>query len=201
MPRDGSAEPGGDCASPLHSHGSTRDQDQPADGLVFTRNGRRLHPQYVLNRFHAPCRAAGVPKTTLHDLRHLDVTLAMDAGTEMAILSKTVRHSTFSTAVNLYHHLRGKAARGAVDGIADASTTPTRTPTAASATRTERGRATHGFPFDPPRREHSQPWRNATTRRPHADGTTERPSPPHGGNGLRPAKTLVGTTGFEPATP
>ncbi|MFF1872046.1 tyrosine recombinase XerC [Kitasatospora herbaricolor] len=97
---------------------STRDQDQPADGLVFTRNGRRLHPQYVLNRFHALCREAGVPKIALHDLRHLAVTLAMDAGTEMAVVSKTVRHSTFSTTVNLYHHLRGKAARGAVDGIA-----------------------------------------------------------------------------------
>ncbi|WP_199881403.1 hypothetical protein [Streptomyces sp. CB03911] len=61
---------------------STRDQAQPADGLVFTRNGRRLHPQYVLNRFHALCRAAGVPKIALHDLRDLAVTLAMDAGTE-----------------------------------------------------------------------------------------------------------------------
>ncbi len=97
---------------------STQDQDQPADGLVFTRNGRRLHPQYVLNRFHALCRAAGIPKIALHDLRHLAVTLAMDAGTEMAVVSETVRHSTFSTTVNLYHHLRGKAARGAVDGIA-----------------------------------------------------------------------------------
>ena len=29
----------------------------------------------------------------------------------------------------------------------------------------------------------------------------KRPPPPSGGNGLRPAKTLVGTTGFEPATP
>ncbi len=42
----------------------------------------------------------------------------MDAGTEMAVVSKTVRHSTFSTTVNLYHYLRSKAAHGAVDNIA-----------------------------------------------------------------------------------
>ncbi|BBJ46893.1 hypothetical protein SSPO_096110 [Streptomyces antimycoticus] len=42
---------------------------------------------------------------------------------------------------------------------------------------------------------------DATTLRPQPPKTRKRPSPHLCGNGLRPAKTLVGTTGFEPATP
>ncbi|MFI5529476.1 hypothetical protein ACIA8O_13145 [Kitasatospora sp. NPDC051853] len=51
-----------------------------------------------------------------HDLRHFAVTTALDEGVEMTIVSKTVRHSTFSTTANLTR----RAARQAVDAIAHA---------------------------------------------------------------------------------
>ncbi len=41
----------------------------------------------------------------------------------------------------------------------------------------------------------------ATTLRPPRPKARKRPPPHLCENGLRPAKTLVGTTGFEPATP
>ncbi len=88
------------------------DPRQPSprgDLVVYRPDGRPLHPEYVLNRFHLICRKAGVPRTTC-------------------------------TA-------------------------------------------------------------HATTLRPQPPETPKRPPLHLCGNGLRPAKTLVGTTGFEPATP
>ena len=87
-------------------------------GYVFHRpDGRPLHPEYVLNHFHYLSRQAGVPTITVHDLRHLAATLSMSAGVPMAVVSKTLRHSTLSTTANIYSHLTHQAARGAVDTI------------------------------------------------------------------------------------
>ncbi|MFG2846364.1 tyrosine-type recombinase/integrase [Kitasatospora sp. NPDC048296] len=89
----------------------------PGHGLVFHRHGRPLHPGYVLDRFHRLCREAGVPVIRLHDLRHLACTLAMDEHVPVHIVSKTLRHSTLSTTVDIYHFLSARAAREAVDAI------------------------------------------------------------------------------------
>ncbi|GAA0551398.1 hypothetical protein GCM10010390_62090 [Streptomyces mordarskii] len=48
--------------------------------LVFHRpDGSPLLPEYVLNHFHLLCRKAGVPRTTVHDLRHLAATISITA--------------------------------------------------------------------------------------------------------------------------
>ncbi|MCQ8190112.1 site-specific integrase [Streptomyces rugosispiralis] len=66
-------------------------------GFVFHReDGRPLHPEYVFNHFRYLARQAGVPRTSVHDLRH----------------------STISTTANIYGHLTKPAARKAVDAIA-----------------------------------------------------------------------------------
>ncbi|MFJ9841655.1 tyrosine-type recombinase/integrase [Kitasatospora sp. NPDC101155] len=90
----------------------------PAHGYVFQRHGRPLDPHYVLNHFHKLCDQAGVPRITVHDLRHLATTLALDAGVPFVIVSKTLRHRTLSTTANIYSHLTRQAAREAVDAIA-----------------------------------------------------------------------------------
>ncbi|AGP59261.1 tyrosine-type recombinase/integrase [Streptomyces rapamycinicus] len=91
----------------------------PGGGFVFHReDGRPLHPEYVLNHFHYLARQAGVPRTSVHDLRHLAATLALTHGVELTIVSKTLRHSTISTTANIYGHLTKPAARRAVDAIA-----------------------------------------------------------------------------------
>ncbi|MFJ3217405.1 tyrosine recombinase XerC [Kitasatospora sp. NPDC086801] len=89
----------------------------PGHGLVFHRHGRPLHPSYVLRRFHRLCREAGVPVIGVHDLRHLACALAMDEHVPLPIVSKTLRHSTFSTTVDVYHYLTIQAVREAVDAI------------------------------------------------------------------------------------
>jgi integrase len=80
-------------------------------------DGKPLHPQYVLNHFHDLCAQAGVPRITVHDLRHLTATLSMTAGVPLPVVSKTLRHATLSTTANVYSHLSSQAARGAVDSV------------------------------------------------------------------------------------
>ncbi|MFJ9847547.1 tyrosine-type recombinase/integrase [Kitasatospora sp. NPDC101155] len=80
------------------------------------------HPAYVLNHFHSLCREFGVPRTTVHDLRHLAATISITAGVPLTVVSKTLRHATLSTTANIYGHLTTQAARDAVDTIDHALT-------------------------------------------------------------------------------
>ncbi|MFB7949546.1 tyrosine-type recombinase/integrase, partial [Kitasatospora phosalacinea] len=61
-------------------------------GYVFHRHGRPLHPKHVLDHFHLLCDKAGVPRTALHDLRHLAASFGLAAGVPLPIMSKTLRH-------------------------------------------------------------------------------------------------------------
>ncbi|GAA4987723.1 hypothetical protein GCM10023205_68200 [Yinghuangia aomiensis] len=84
-------------------------------GLVFTRpDGRPLRPQMLLDRFRRLSAEAGLPRITMHDLRHLAATLTIAAGVPLVVVSKTLRHLTLSTTANIYAHLTRPAARAAV---------------------------------------------------------------------------------------
>ncbi|MEU5060207.1 MULTISPECIES: tyrosine-type recombinase/integrase [unclassified Streptomyces] len=191
------------------------DAADPFSGLVFCRpDGRPLRPQLVLDRLHRLSEAAGVPRVTVHDLRHLAATITITAGVPLTVVSKTLRHSTLSTTANLYSHLTQQAAREAVDTI-------DRTLTSAENLKDRPSRPAW---LRPPRdhihslRETLHRLRNpappafstaanqprpghATTLRPPRTRKHERPPSRTRENGLRPATTQVGTTGFEPATP
>ncbi|MBT1186542.1 tyrosine-type recombinase/integrase [Streptomyces sp. CJ_13] len=109
-------------ASPQPS-GTTHEQhrlrsepDDPVAGLVFCRpNGRPLGPHHALDRLRQLSEEAGVPRITVHDLRHLAATIS--AGVPLTVASKTLRHSTLSATANIYGHLTRQAAREAVDII------------------------------------------------------------------------------------
>ncbi|MCX5078541.1 tyrosine-type recombinase/integrase [Streptomyces sp. NBC_00424] len=101
----------------LHQHGTD------PDAYVFQRpDGRPMQPEYVLNHFHQLTHAAGLPRCTVHDLRHLAVTTTVGEGVDITVVSKTVRHSSVATTADLYAHLTRTAARQAVDAIACALT-------------------------------------------------------------------------------
>ncbi|MFD9355292.1 tyrosine recombinase XerC [Streptomyces sp. NPDC060031] len=94
------------------------DPDDPFAGLVFCRpDGRPLGPHQVLDRLRRLSAEAGVPRITVHDLRHLAATITITAGVPLTVVSKTLRHSTLSTTANIYSHLTQQAAREAVDII------------------------------------------------------------------------------------
>ncbi|GAA4987907.1 hypothetical protein GCM10023205_68500 [Yinghuangia aomiensis] len=74
----------------------------PFAGLVFTRaDGRPLRPQTLLDRFRHLSAEAGLPRITMHDLRHLAATITIAAGVPLVVVSKTLRHSTLSTTANI----------------------------------------------------------------------------------------------------
>ncbi|MGH1553367.1 tyrosine-type recombinase/integrase [Streptomyces sp. L7] len=64
----------------------------------------------------------GLPRIGVHDLRHTAATIMISSRVPLAVVSKTLRHSTLSTTVNLYGHLLPYAARDAVTAIDKALT-------------------------------------------------------------------------------
>ncbi|MEU1300089.1 site-specific integrase [Streptomyces shenzhenensis] len=193
---------------------STRPGDSFA-GLVFCRpDGRPLRPSTVLDRLRQLSEEAGVPRVTVHDLRHLAATLTITASVPLTVVSKTLRHSTLSTTANFYSHLTRQAAREAVDTIEHTLTRAEQKADRQALQERPRSPRDHlqrlrealhrlrspdplAFcaPADQPR------IRPATTVRPPALKEREKPPSRTRENGLRPAPKLVGTTGFEPATP
>lgn len=90
----------------------------PGNGHVFQdTDGKPLHPAAVRRRFHELREQAGLPHVTIHDLRHLAATLALEGNVPMAVISKTLRHSTLSTTANIYSHLTWDVAMAAVHTI------------------------------------------------------------------------------------
>ena len=58
--------------------------------------------------------AAGLPRQRFHDLRHAYATLMLEAGEDLASLSRSLGHANLSTTADVYaHHTAGMAARSA----------------------------------------------------------------------------------------
>ena len=87
------------------------------DHVFQDTDGNPLHPAAVRRRFHDLRKQAGLPHVTIHDLRHLAATLALEGNVSMAVISKTLRHSTLSTTANIYSHLTWDVAMAAVHTI------------------------------------------------------------------------------------
>ncbi|MFC9913319.1 tyrosine-type recombinase/integrase [Streptomyces sp. NPDC127197] len=92
--------------------------DTPLEGLVFCQpDGCPLRPQGVLSVLRQRSAELGLPRIGVHDLRHTAATIMISSRVPLAVVSKTLRHSTLSTTVNLYGHLLPYAARDAVTAI------------------------------------------------------------------------------------
>lgn len=88
------------------------------DDLVFARpDGAPLRPEKVLRRFQALSAAAGLPKCTLHDLRHLAVTVALADGVPLTMVSKFARHTTTAMTGDRYGHLAPDVSTAVADSI------------------------------------------------------------------------------------
>lgn len=95
--------------------------EAPLHGLVFAHvDGSPLRPQYILDQLRRRLAEIGLPKITLHDLRHTAATIMITSGVPIAIVSKTLRHSTIATTINIYGHLLKHAAEDAVNALAQA---------------------------------------------------------------------------------
>ena len=102
-------------------------------GLVFTReDGRPLRPEYATRHFQALAERSGLPAIRLHDLRHTNASLALEAGVEMKVVSDRLGHSQISVTADLYTHVSNTVGRAAADKIAGALKASAETVPAAS---------------------------------------------------------------------
>lgn len=90
-----------------------------ADTLVFARpDGSRLRPEYVSKHFTVLARRAGLPAIRLHDLRHTNATLALEAGIDLKIVSERLGHATTGITADIYTHVAPRVGRDAAGRIA-----------------------------------------------------------------------------------
>jgi len=101
-------------------------------GLVFTReDGRALRPEYATRHFQALAQQSGLPAIRLHDLRHTNASLALEAGVEMKVVSDRLGHSQISVTADLYTHVSRRLGNAAAEQIAGILRAPSETvPTA-----------------------------------------------------------------------
>ena len=72
------------------------------------------------------------PAQRFHDMRHAFATLLLDAGEEIAVISKMLGHADYSTTVDVYWHLsteRSRVAAARIDGLLKRRQAPTRSRT------------------------------------------------------------------------
>jgi integrase len=74
-------------------------------GLVFTReDGTPLHPDRVAEAFARNVEAAGLPRLTLHGLRHTYATLALRAGVHPKVVQEILGHANIGITLDRYSH-------------------------------------------------------------------------------------------------
>ena len=103
--------------------------DYEDHGLVFPRyDGRPFHPEAFSKTFDRRLRLAAfadLPTIRLHDLRHTWATLALEAGVDIAVVSKRLGHSSPVITWQTYQHVRKGMQSDAAERVANAIFGPT----------------------------------------------------------------------------
>lgn len=88
-------------------------------GLVFPDvDGRPMHPEVFSKTFDRRVAASGLPVIRPHDLRHTWATLALEAGVDVAVVSKQLGHSSPLVTWNTYQHVRKTTKTDAANRVA-----------------------------------------------------------------------------------
>ena len=78
---------------------------RPGERWVWTDEvGEPVYPRHVSERFRELADASGLPRVTLHGLRHTSATLSLAAGIHPKIVSGRLGHSTIATTLDIYSH-------------------------------------------------------------------------------------------------
>lgn len=93
--------------------------DHQESGLVFTReDGSPVHPTGFANVFERLVRSSGLPRLTVHGLRHTFATLALEAGVHPKKVQEILGHSSISVTIDTYSHLLRSTADGTTSVVA-----------------------------------------------------------------------------------
>ncbi|HET7385314.1 MAG TPA: site-specific integrase [Nocardioidaceae bacterium] len=82
-------------------------------------HGQPLHPDTITALFHKHCKAAGLPRIRLHDVRHSYATAALKAGVSPKIISERLGHSTAAFTLQIYTHVIPGMDEAAANTVAD----------------------------------------------------------------------------------
>lgn len=97
------------------------DHPRPIDGLVFTTvRGLPVSSTNVLPSWYATLRRLGLPRVTIHDLRHTSATLMLGAGVPLPVIAEILGHSTIRVTADLYAHVTPTLRREAADALSGA---------------------------------------------------------------------------------
>jgi integrase len=93
----------------------------PEQDLVFTTAiGTPLEPRNVLRRFEQIAREAGLPRVSLHTLRHTAASLLLAAGTHTKVVQEHLGHSSYAITADIYSHVTPAQQREAADRLDEA---------------------------------------------------------------------------------
>jgi hypothetical protein len=85
-------------------------------GLVFAQPiGDPIHPERITKRFIELVNASGLRRVRLHDLRHGRASMLLASGTDIALVSKMLGHSSITLTADTYSHLLAGVGRKAAD--------------------------------------------------------------------------------------
>jgi hypothetical protein len=75
------------------------------NGRAFAReDGTDLHPERVSERFDRLVKESGLPRLTVHGLRHTHATLALQAGIHPKVVQERLSHSSVAFTLDKYSH-------------------------------------------------------------------------------------------------
>lgn len=77
----------------------------PTRWLFAKPDGSLLHPQSVSQAFERTAAASGLPKISLHGLRHTHATLLLKSGVPLKVVSERLGHSTPAFTMATYQHI------------------------------------------------------------------------------------------------
>jgi integrase len=90
-------------------------------GLVFAdEEGAPYRPANVTRAFGRAVESAGLPRLTLHGLRHSWATVALGAGVLTKVISEQLGHSSIAVTGDIYSHVTEPSTRDASDRVASA---------------------------------------------------------------------------------
>lgn len=78
---------------------------QDTELLFVWPTGRPLHPETITALFLEHCKAAGLPRIRLHDVRHSYATAALKAGVPSKVISERLGHATAAFTLQTYTHV------------------------------------------------------------------------------------------------
>jgi integrase len=73
--------------------------------VVCNEDGSPIHPDRLSDSFDQAVKRTGLPRLTLHSLRHTHASLAIAAGVPMKVISERLGHASIVITLDLYSHL------------------------------------------------------------------------------------------------